>query len=297
MAKIKKITKGKKQYYYLEHSYREGNKVKKLSSYLGKEKPKDEENLKKEFMKNFYFEKFLKKIDIINKNFNKEYKLIPKSAKEKEKEIFAIKFTYNSQRIEGSTLTLKETADLLERGITPNAKPLNDVKEAETHKEVFENMLKYEKDLNQQISLLWNKRLLEQTKPSIAGKIRNHHVMIARSKFRPPMPSELDFLLKEFFDWYKNNKNKIHPVELAALVHLKFVTIHPFADGNGRTSRIMMNFILNKNKFQMIDIPYKKRTSYYNALERSQIKKDDTIFLQWFYRIYIEEYKRYLNKK
>ena len=156
-------------------------------------------------------------------------------------------------------------------------------------------MLNYEKDLSLQICLFWNKLLLEETKPDIAGKIRNHQVALARSKFMPPMPAELDFLLKEFFDWYNKNKDKLHPVELAALVHLKFVTIHPFSDGNGRISRIMMNFVLKRNKFSLLNIDYGKRNSYYNALERSQVKKQDNIFLQWFLKRYIKEHERYLR--
>ncbi len=110
----------------------------------------------------------------------------------------------------------------------------------------------------------------------------------------PPMPLELDFLLKEFFDWYNENKNKLHPVELAALVHLKFVTIHPFTYGNGRISRIMMSFVLKKNNFPLLDMPYTKRSGHYNALERSQVKKQDSIFVQWFFKRYLQEYKKYI---
>ena len=205
-------------------------------------------------------------------------------------ENFMIKFTYNTQRIEGSKLTLRDTANLLEKGETPK-KPLRDIKEAEAHKKVFYNMLKYSKDLNLQIILQWNKLLLLETKTDIAGKIRNHGVAISGSKFTPPLAIELEVLLKEFFDWHNKNKNKLHPVMLSALVHLKFVTIHPFSDGNGRISRLMMNFILNKNGFPMLDIPYKNRNSYYTALERSQVKKDEKIFLQWFFKRYLQEYK------
>ncbi len=295
MVEINKRKIGKKEYYYLEHSLREGKRVIKKQEYLGKEIPKNIDELKKKFVSELYKDKWLNKVDKIKKNFNKELQSIPKSAKEKDIENFAIKFTYNSQKIEGSTLTLKETADLIERGITPSSKPINDVKEAEAHKKIFEHMRDYDKDLKLQITTYWNKILLEQTKPDVAGKIRIHQVGIVRSKFIPPLPAELDFLLKEFFDWYNKEKNKIHPVELAGLVHLKFVTIHPFGDGNGRVSRIMMNFILKKHKFPLLDITYGKRNSYYNALERAQIKKDDSIFLQWFFRRYLQEYKKYLK--
>lgn len=153
-------------------------------------------------------------------------------------------------------------------------------------------MLKHSKDLNLQVILQWNRILLSETKPDIAGKIRNHEVAISGSKFMPPLAIELDALLNEFFDWYNKNKSKLHPVALSALVHLKFVTIHPFSDGNGRVSRLMMNFILNKHGFPMLDIPYENRNGYYTALERSQIKQEDKIFLQWFFKRYLKEHKR-----
>lgn len=296
MVELKEVKKGNKKYYYLVHSYREGNSVKKKQFYLGEVVPKDIEEKKKEFMREFYKEKFLGNLDEIKKRFNKEYKEMPVSARKKSKDTFAVKFTYNTQRIEGSTLSLKDTANLLERGITPASKSLRDVKEAESHKKVFFEMLDYEKDLNLQIVLKWHLGLIGETAKDIAGKTRNHDVAISQSKFKPPMHLELDALLKEFFDWYTKEKKKIHPVELAALVHLKFVTIHPFTDGNGRISRLMMNFVLKKFGFPMLDIPYTKRNSYYNSLERSQINKEENIFVQWFFRRYLAEYKGYLKK-
>jgi Fic family protein len=295
MVEIKEILRGTKKYYYLVHSFREGKKVSKKQIYLGDSIPKNIEEEKKRFIQEFYKEKFLNDLDKIKQSFAKEYKSFPESAKEKSRETFAIKFTYNTQRIEGSTLTLKETANLLEYGVSPSSKPIRDVKEAEAHKKVFFEMMDYKKELNLGVVLKWNKTLLENTKPDVAGKIRNHNVAIAQSKFKPPSFIELDALLNEFFEWYKKEKDKMHPVELAALVHLKFVSIHPFTDGNGRISRLMMNFIFKKNKFPMLDIPCEKRTGYYNALERSQIKKDDGIFVQWFFRRYLQEFKEYLK--
>ena len=295
MVELKKIRKGKKDYFYLVHSYRDGKAVKKKQLYLGDSIPENLDKKKKEFIQEFYKEKFLNNIEKIKKNFNTEYKAMPKSAKEKSKENFAIKFTYTSQKIEGSTLTLKETANLLENGISPNSKPLRDAKEAESHRKVFFEMLDHDKNMNLQIVLKWHKDLMQSTYEDIAGKIRNHNVAIAQSKFKPPMHLELDTLLKEFFDWYNKEKKNTHPVELAALVHLKFVTIHPFTDGNGRISRLMMNFALKDNNFPLLDIQYIKRTSYYNALERSNLKEDDNIFIQWFFRRYLAEYKKYLK--
>ncbi len=296
MVRIQKKIQNNKVYYYLEHAMRENDKVRKKTKYLGKKIPENIESLKKIFLAEIYREKWHAILNDIRDEYAHYSKIVPLSAKEKEKAEFMIKFTYNTQRIEGSALTLKETADLLEEGITPKARPLSDVKEAEAHKNLFYEMLKYKKDLSLQIVLYWHKKLLEQTKHDIAGKIRSYQVAIARSKFVPPSPIEVDLLLREFFDGYTKNKSKIHPVELAALAHLKFVTIHPFGDGNGRISRLMMNFVLHKYKYPMLDISYANRASYYNALERAQMKMNEAIFVQWFFRMYIKKYKNYIGK-
>ena len=109
----------------------------------------------------------------------------------------------------------------------------------------------------------------------------------------PPSPVEVQPLLREFFRWYNKNKSSLHPVELAAAVHLRFVTVHPFADGNGRMSRLLMNFVLQKHVFPLLNIQYEDRRSYYNALERSQIKNVDSIFIQWFFKRYLKEHSAY----
>lgn len=295
MVIMKKRVSGGQKYYYLEHSIREGNKVSKKEKYLGKEIPKDIEEVKKTFIFDLYKEKWFLDFEKIKKGYSKDQRIMPPSMRKKEQESFAVKFTYNTQRIEGSKLTLRETANLLERGITPTQKPIGDVKEAEAHKALFYEILNYKKELSLQIVIYWNKKLLESTKGDIAGKIRTHQVQISGSKFMPPLPAEMNVLLHEFFEWYHKNKDKLNPVDLAALVHQKFVTIHPFGDGNGRISRLMMNFVLHKHGYPMLDISYEKRDSYYNALERSQVKKDDTPFLHWFFRRYFKEHKRYLS--
>lgn len=295
MVAIRKRTIKGQIYYYLEHSYRKDRKVQKKELYLGSKIPKNIEEIKGRFLEGIYTGRWYADINRIKKNFSKEQKTIPKSIKEKELLIFVTKFTYDTQKIEGSTLTRRETADLLERGITPKNKPLRDVKEAEAHRDLFYEILKSKNDLTLQTILNWHWKLFNLTKPDIAGKIRKHQVSIGGSKFMPPSPVEVFPMLTEFFQWYNKNKNKLHPVELAAIAHLKFVTIHPFGDGNGRVSRLIMNFILNKKDYPMMNIPYERRNSYYNALERSQVKKDDRIFLKWFVKRYIKEHMRYLK--
>ena len=289
----KKVVKGH-TYYYLEHSIRKGKQVEKKEIYLGKKIPKNIEQLKRNLLYDINKERWYTYADRIKHQFLKEYHAMPKSAREKQLQNFAISFTYDTQRIEGSTLTLRETADLLEKGITPKNRPIRDVKEAEAHRDLFYEVLNLKKDLSLQTVLEWHWKLFSLTKADIAGKIRKHQVAISGSRFMPPSSVEVYPLLTEFFNWYKKSKYILHPIELAAISHLKFVTIHPFADGNGRISRLIMNFILYKNDYPMLDIKYEGRNSYYNALEKSHLKKEDTIFLQWFVKKYIKEYRRYL---
>ena len=288
----KKLLKGK-IYYYLEHSIRKGKRVQKKEKYLGRKIPSNIAEIRKEFVDEIKEEWYVD-IDKIKQNFSKEQKTIPKSIKEKKMQNFTTRFTYDTQRIEGSTLTRRETADLLEKGIAPKNKPMKDVQEAESHRDLFYEILEFKKELTLQVVLDWHWNLFNKTKPNMAGEIRKYHVGISGSKFMPPSPVEIYPMLTEFFKWYRKNKDKLHPVELVALVHLRFVTIHPFGDGNGRITRLIMNFILNRKKYPMLDIPYEKRNSYYNALERSQVNKDEKIFLKWFVKRYVKEHKQYL---
>jgi Fic family protein len=294
MVSLKKQKLGNKEYYYLHHSFRINGTIRTKELYLGETLPKDLENKKREFLHCIFKEKWFVYFDRILEKYSKEMKKTPRSALEKDTMIFSIRFTYDTNRIEGSTLTLRETADLLERGITPPSRPLNDVKETEAHRDLFYEILNFKKDLDFHVMLHWHKRLLERTKPDIAGRIRDHQVMISGSRFIPPLSVELHTLLMDFFKWYNKAKIKIHPVELAALVHLKFVSIHPFTDGNGRISRLMMNFVLHKHGFPMLNIHYEKRGGYYRALERAHLQNDETIFLNWFFKRYLKEFKGYL---
>ncbi|VVB73766.1 Fic/DOC family protein [uncultured archaeon] len=297
MVSIKKRVIGSQEYYYLEHSIREKGKVQKKELYLGKTVPKNIAELQREFIYHIYKDRWFMQLDGIKRGYEREQKGMPVSSKNKELEHFMIKFTYDTNRIEGSKLTYRETADLLERGTTPKSKPLDDIKEAEAHRKVFYEILDYKKDLSLQILLFWHDMLFSGTKPDIAGRIREHQVGITGSKFMPPSPAEVPVLLKELFRWYDKSKARTHPIELAALIHLKLVTIHPFGDGNGRMSRLLMNFVLNRHGFPMLNIPSSKRSSYYTSLERSQVKGNDLIFLQWFFKRYIKEYGRYLKTR
>ena len=292
---IKRTVKGI-SYFYLEHSIRKTSGIAKQSKYLGRKIPKDIEKIKKQFVYELNREKWFNLFDKIKEKYTAELLEIPKTAREKSLREFSVRFTYDTQRIEGSTLSLRETAELLEEGMTPSGKPLADVKEAEAHQKIFLEMLHQKKGLSLGTVLYWHKKLFEGTKPDIAGQIRRHGIRITGSRFIPPAPVELQPLLKEFFSWYNSNEGRMQSVEMAALVHLKFVTIHPFSDGNGRVSRLMTNFILNKHWYPMLNIEHKDRQTYYNALERSQVNRNENVFCQWFFKKYLGETKHYLMR-
>jgi Fic family protein len=293
---IKKIVKGK-EYLYLEHSIRIEGVIKKKTRYLGKIIPDNINEVIDQFYYDVFAEKWQNPLNQVRINYSKERNKMTSSTYEKYLNDFMVRFTYHTNRIEGSTLSLRETADLLDEGITPGNKPVNDVKEAETHKKVFFTMIGDNSDLSFDKVLLWHHSLFSNTKFDIAGSVRNTAVAISGSNFVPPPAIALDAFLDEFFDWCNKNKEEIHPVILAALVHVKFVSIHPFVDGNGRISRLMMNHVLHHNDYPMLFFQYHNRRGYYRSLERSQAKDQDYIFVQYVIRRYVKYYERYLKDK
>jgi Fic family protein len=295
MTAIIKVRRGKSTFYYLEHSIRDGSKVYKKRKYLGKTVPKNIAVLKDKLMDEVYRDRWYFQFEKIKACYKSGLLKTPKSIQEKNMEAFMIRFTYDTQRIEGSKLSFHDTGMVLLDKMVPRNARIDDVKEAEGHRKAFYQMLYSTGDLNLEVILSWHRFLLQDTKPDLAGKIREYSVLISNSNFYPPKPEQLEYMLLDFFDWYERSKKPMHPVKLAALAHLKFVTMHPFGDGNGRISRMIMNFVLKKFDYPMIDIKYTNRQSYYNALERSQVAKDEYIFLEWFFKRYIEENGDYLN--
>lgn len=281
IMRIVKRMKGKTEYFYLQHSVREDGKVVTKEKYLGKSIPKDieriKEALKLETKKNLY-----EKLEKIKNNFQKEWKRYPKTAREKELWEIAIAFTYNTNAIEGSTITLEEAREILEDRIAPN-KPLKDIRETESHAKVFLNMLKTKERIFDELLLGWHKEIFGETKPDIAGKFRNYLVRVGN--YIAPDWQEVIKLIRNLIGFVNNAK--MNQVELAARSHYRFEKIHPFGDGNGRIGRLIMNHILWHNGYPMIIIEYKNRKSYYKALQ-----KDEEGFVNYFIRRYVSLHKR-----
>lgn len=219
-----------------------------------------------------------------------ELQRMPKSIKEKFLHDFIIKFTADTNRIEGSTLTLQETSLILKDKLVPRGASTKEVKEVENHEKAFDFMYTYQDDLSLDFILKMHALLLQNIDDEITGKIRDFNVMISGSVFKPVPHEHVDFEMKEFFIWYEEAKKKLHPFEIAGLVHLYFVTIHPFGDGNGRMARLLLNFILKRHEYPMLNILYKEREDYYGALQECQIKKIQKPFLEYLFEEYKKQY-------
>lgn len=272
-----------KNYYYLSHSFRKEGKVVHRERYIGKEISGNIEKLKEKFLRYCMEESLFKKLRAIKKNFSKQWKKCPASVKKELLIDLSIDFTYNTNAIEGSTITLHETEDIIKRKIAPN-KPLRDVQETINHSKVFFKVLNENKDISVKDILQWHKDIFSETKPDIAGKFRDYLVKVGG--YRAPDWQDIGKLMKEFFLWYKKNKKIINPAELAARAHYKFEKIHPFGDGNGRIGRLVIAHILRKNHYPLLIIEHKKRKSYYHAL-----KKTENDFVNYFIRTYISAHK------
>ena len=188
---------------------------------------------------------------------------------QKNLQSFAINFTYDSQAIEGSTLTLKETTELLLYNKQPK-KENYFITEAKAHYKLFFEILEQKENISYSNLMSWHYRQFSKTKPEIAGAPRSVDVGIFGTNIRFPSWKGVPYHLIDFFHWHQRVRNGIHPIYLAALAHLKLVNIHPFEDGNGRTSRLLMNFILHKYNYPMINIKMDDRKSYFEALNMAR---------------------------
>lgn len=198
---------------------------------------------------------------------------LPSSAVKKLREQFEIEMTYNSNSIEGNSLTLKETFLVINEGITIKNKPLKDHLEATNHKEALEFLYDLISDKKHTVSERLIKDLhniiTRETEKEWAGRYRNSAVRIGGTKHRPPEAIQIPNLMYDLIEWWTNNQKKLHPVELAAILHHKFVHIHPFFDGNGRTGRLLMNVIIMSAGYPLTIILKNDRKQYYRVLAQA----------------------------
>lgn len=203
-------------------------------------------------------------------------------------EWFKVELTYNSNAIEGNTLNRRETALVIEKGVTVKGKTLTEHLEATNHAEAIDYVKDLTAntkrvDLTKQDVMNIHKLILQKIDDENAGKYRAIPVAIAGSDVELPDPLKVPELMEEFFTWLKS-KSDTHPVIVAADAHYKLVRIHPFVDGNGRTARLLMNLLLMQANYPITVIGNDKREDYINSLEKAHMTGD----LDDFYSLVIK---------
>ena len=182
-------------------------------------------------------------------------------------------------------VTLRQTSLILREGVIPKGfRNLRTAKELENHKKGILAITHYKGKLNIKFICKLHKILMSGVDDSIAGKFRSElqrDVKLVGTPYVPPKWVDLDKELKGFFKWYSSENRKLHPLELASLIHLKLISIQPFADGNSRLSRLLMNWILWKKGYPPIDIPIEDLEKYYSVLDTYQIEKKEKPFIDY----------------
>ena len=306
MAYLEKNKRNSKTYYYVTRNFRiNENKWKKIRKYVGSKPPSKKqtrnaieeieiEALKKGYMKPVSKHRYLsddetEKLQDLKEVFNKWYGKLSTVGREKYEEDFVVRFTYNSNAIEGNRLSLRETSMILTEDIIPAGVTPNDYNESINSKDCYEFMKEYKGEFNQKFLLKIHETLTKNTNCKIVGSYRDHEVRIFGSEWIPPSHEKVKEEIRKVLLWYYSAKKKLHPVELGAILHNKLVQIHPFADGNGRTSRVVINWILMKNKFPMFYIELRDKIKYYEAVEEGD-KGDDEAIVHYIAKVMMEQH-------
>ncbi|MGM9849686.1 MAG: Fic family protein [Bacilli bacterium] len=238
---------------------------------------------------------YFDEVDELNKKLNSK-RPIPKDTLKSLKESINLEWTYNSNGIEGNTLTLRETQVVLE-GITVGGKSIKEHLEVINHEKaiLFLDDLVNDKEIINE----WNIKnihqlILKYIDDENAGRYRTENVTIKGAVHVPPdylmVPELMEMLVLKYKDW-----DKYHPIIKAALLHGELVKIHPFIDGNGRTSRLVMNLSLMNSGYLPVIIKKEKRLDYYNALDKAHTTGDYTDFVKLVNELEIEMINKYLE--
>lgn len=238
----------------------------------------------------------LKEVDDLKRRWQKSHPLNQTQLR-KMVEYFDLNYTYESNRIEGNTLTLQETALVMNEGLTIGGKSMREHLEVINHAEAIEfvrALIDSKERLTKRTVLQIHQLVLKEIDKQNAGIYRKVPVKIGGSSHEPPQPFLLDKLMEDFFHHLRRFENQLHPVILAAEMHERLVSIHPFIDGNGRTGRLLMNFILLSSGFTRANIKGDglSRLTYYQALEDVQIHNNP----EPFYLLVIDEVRRSLEE-
>lgn len=212
------------------------------------------------------------------------------------KEYYKIGLTYSSNALEGNTLDLAETKVVIEDGLTIGGKPIKDHFEAIGHAKAFDEVINLaKKDYFTQDNIKYLHKLFYSNIDSEnAGQYRTSQVIITGSDVEFPEPDILNQKMQEFINKLPELKNTFHPVKYASMIHIIFVNIHPFIDGNGRVARLLMNLALLQSGYNIVSIPPVVRSDYIRALQESN-KNNFTPFINFISEMTLEAQKEYLK--
>lgn len=226
---------------------------------------------------------------------------LPEAALHKIEEALAIEYTYESNRIEGNTLTLQETALVIEEGLTIGGKSLREHLEAINHNEAIafiKDIAQGEEPITERTILQIHALILRGIDRQNAGRYRTVPVLISGSRHVPPQPYLIEKQMEDFLLRFREMESEgIHPVDIAAYLHDELVRIHPFIDGNGRTSRLLMNLYLLRHGYVMVLLKgdAESKLAYYKALETSHVDKNPAPFRQLVEEAELAALQRYIQ--
>lgn len=207
---------------------------------------------------------------------------LPKYTVQSLREKIFLEWTYNSNAIEGNTLTINETKVVLE-GITVGGKSMREHLEVINHRDAIsyvEDVVHKEEPFSEwQIKNL-HRLVLKGIDDGYAGVYRDQQVFISGAVHTPPPPFKIQEQMEALMTWYDGDAQNLHPIVRGAMLHAIFVGIHPFIDGNGRTSRLLLNLELMKSGYPPIIIRVENRLAYYNALDNAHTTEDYEDFVE-----------------
>ena len=220
----------------------------------------------------------LQEVDVLKAQLLNLRPLSPE-ALQKIQEAWDIENTYESNRIEGNTLTLQETALVVNEGITVAGKSMREHLEAINHVEAIQyikDIAKKNTDISERTIKEIHSLILHGISKRDAGAYRSVPVVISGSMHIPPQPYLIEPQMEQFMETFcQMEKDRVHPILIAAYLHDELVRIHPFIDGNGRTSRLLMNLYLLRSGYLMVTLKGSdaEKIRYYHALEKSHVEK------------------------
>lgn len=305
MAYVERQDRSNKTYYYLVKNYRVAGGWKKIRKYCGVNPPSEgelkdilnsldkiakERGLLKEKTTFHYLpDTEAQTLQDVRDCFNKWYGKLGDLDRKKFDDDFLVRFTYNTNAIEGNRLSLRETSMILTEDMIPSGVSTRDLNETINGRECLEYIRGYKGNFGKKILLKVHGTLTKNTGCRLFGVLRDSGVKISGSEWTPPGPDAVEKEIKETIAWWNNNQNTLHPVELAGVLHNQLVRTHPFTDGNGRTARVLMNWTLHKKGYPMFTVENKEKKRYYEAIEEGD-KGDDAAFIKYLAETLIKQY-------